>query len=81
MADPFNPAEGHLFYTPDPSNPANYFYQGPGLVNAYPHPPHPVTNFNGAPGADADDEGPAPLDEEQEYSSSAAPCVPAVGRA
>jgi hypothetical protein len=80
MADPFNPAEGHLFYTPDPSNPANYFYQGPGLVNAYPHPPHPVTNFNGAPGADADDEGPAPLDEEQEYSSSAAPCVPAVGQ-
>jgi hypothetical protein len=81
MADPFNPAEGHLFYMPDTSNRADYFYQGPGLVNAYPHPPRPVTSFNGAPGVDADDEGLTTSDEEREYSSSAAPCVPAVGRA
>lgn len=79
MADPFNP--GHLFYMADPSNPADhFFYQGPGLVNAVPHPPHPVTNFSGAPGVDADDEEPNASDEQQEYSPWAAPSVPAVGR-
>lgn len=74
MADPVNPAAGHLFYMADPSNPADhFFYQSPGLVNV-----DPGMSLNGAPGAD--DEGPTASDE-QEYSPWAAPSVPSVGRA
>lgn len=76
MADPFDPA-GYPFYMADPTNPADhFFYQGRGLVNADPHRPPPITSANGALGVDADDEG-----DEQHFSSSAAPSVPAVGRA
>jgi hypothetical protein len=49
---PINPA-GHLFYMADPSNPADNFSQDLCLP-----PPPPGTSANGAPGADADDEGP-----------------------
>ena len=72
MADPFNPAAGHLFYMADPSNPADhFFYQSPGLVDA-----DPGTSLSGAPGADD-----AASDKEQDFSLRAAPSVPSVGRA